>query len=159
MNDLELDLNIDPTDLDDEITRQPGRFAKYAQEHAQAEKQAKHAKLQLDVFEAALDKKIRDRAAGTGKKLSEKMVDSLIKQNDEWIERKKALHEAEAVADQIKAIVEGMRQKKDMLVTFCANARQEMGSNFSMKGNANQQYEIPLIGTDGSVKSSGSNSN
>lgn len=139
-NDLATDLHIDSTDLSEEIVKQPSLYAYYAERLSEAIRKLKDYELQVEVFEAALDRQIRDKALAKREKMTEPQVVARMKSNDTWINHKKKVHELSAAADQIKGIVEAMRQKKDMLVTISANARQELNST-GMKINR----EIPIV--------------
>jgi hypothetical protein len=139
-NKLAGDLNIDKTDLDEEIVKQPALYSYYAERQAEADQKVKDQKLALEVFEAALDRQIRDKALAKREKLTEQQVVMRMKNSDAWINHRKKVNELTAQADQIKGIVEAMRQKKDMLITISANARQELNST-GMKINK----EIPIV--------------
>lgn len=137
MNQLKQDIAINPADLDGEAVRQASLYAYYAEQWRQKEKEANLAKLNLDVYAAALDQKIRDTAAAQGRKLTEAQIDAQVRLNSEWFNRKKAVIELEAEAGQLEAVVRAFVQKKDMLVTLANNQRQERSTLAAMNGLAN----------------------
>ena len=146
-NDLKRDLNIDPLRINDEVVRQPGLFAYYVEQMVEADRKAKHMKLQLEVLEAAIDKQVRDRALAGREKITETIVEKRIRSSDAWIEKKRQLIDLQTQAEQIRGIVEAMRQKKDMLITFATNVRQEMASGlrFNNIETGEQQTGIPVV--------------
>lgn len=137
-NQLRADLRVDGYNLDEDIMRQPGLFASYAEAHGMAEKSLRLAKLKAEVYEAALYGAERDKFVARGVKPSELQIRSKIVTNDVWRRHQEEVIDCEAKVDQVKAVVEAMRQKKDMLVTFSANKRNEIGSNFAMRGTGSE---------------------
>ncbi|MDX5368499.1 MAG: hypothetical protein LPL29_03900 [Alphaproteobacteria bacterium] len=143
-SDLRTDLRIDMADIDREIVNQPGLFAHYAAQHAEAERKLKLAKLEFEVFEAALDRQVRDHALATNKKVTERQIETAMFMNTTYVDKRRNLIELEAQVEQIKAVVDGMRQKKDMLITFASNARAEMQQGFAIRdkgGTATSFYD------------------
>lgn len=136
------DLKITPHQITEDCARQPGLFAYYAEKAREANARLKHLKLQLDVYEAALDKQIRDNFLARGQKFTERQIEVQIKLNPEWQERKKATHAAESEVEQMDAIMTALRQKKDMLVVVAHNVRSEM---FAAPRMDDQQTAIPLV--------------
>lgn len=131
--DLAMDLQINPTNIDDAIIRQAGLYAYYASAHADAEGRLRQAKLERDVFSAALDKQIRDTALARGQKLTEKQVEMQIMLHPDWKARVQRVNELEAAVSQLEGLVRAFAQKKDMLVTHATNLRAERQQGFSIR--------------------------
>ncbi len=149
MNQLKEDLSIKIENLNEDIARQPGLFAYYHEQLRQAEEAYKHAKLRAEIYEAALDRQVRDQALARSEKITETIVEKRIRAVPGWADHQKEIITAEAAMNQLKGVVEAMRQKKDMLVTVAANARAEMHQGFAIKGQRNADETFPLCDTEG----------
>ena len=127
------DLKIDPFNLNGEIIQQPGLYGYYAEQLRLAQRALKLEKLNFDVFESALDRQIRDVALSKGEKPTERMIETRMRANDNWVIKKRNIIELESQVDQLDAVVRSLGQKKDMLVTLASNIRSEMSAGFSIK--------------------------
>ena len=146
---LKVDLNIASNDLDTEIVRQPGLFAYYAEMHHQAGRALKLAKLKASVFEAGLYAAERDKLIARKLKPTENELSSRIKVNETWRRHQESVIDLEAQEDQLKSIMDALRQKKDMLITFSSNKRHEITSGFNLGGR------VPQLQTRDTVSSGG----
>ncbi|KAA0573421.1 hypothetical protein [Azospirillum sp. Sh1] len=131
--DLAMDLQINPTNMDDAIIRQAGLYAYYVSAHAEAEGRLRQAKLERDVFTAALDKQLRDQALARGQKLTEKQVEMQVMLHPDWKVRVQRVNELEAAVSQLEGLVRAFAQKKDMLVTLATNIRAERQQSFAIR--------------------------
>lgn len=125
---LARDLSIPENSILNDLLEQPSIYAHYAAQHAKAVADWKHALLQLDIMEAALDKQIRDAAHARGQKITEGQISAQIRLDTAWFHSKQRVIELEAVADQMKGVVVAMAHKKDALVAASHDRRQELRS-------------------------------
>lgn len=122
------DLFIDENNLNDEFVRQAGNFAWYAVLAAEAESYRDKLKFELEVLEADLDKQVREELELRGEKITEKVVSAEILKKQEYRDKKQDLLEAARQLGIMKAVKEGLVQKKDMLISLGANMRNENDS-------------------------------
>lgn len=149
MNQLKEDLAIRIENLNEDIARQPGLFSYYHEQFRQAEEAYKHAKLRAEIYEAALDRQVRDQALARSEKITETIVEKRIRAVPGWFEHQKEVIQADAAVNQLKGVVEALRQKKDMLVTVAANARAEMQQGFAIKAQRDGEKTFPLCDAEG----------
>lgn len=123
------DLFVNDSDLNEEFIKQAGSFAWYAVLCAEAESYRDKLKFELEVLEADLDKQVREEIELRGDKVTEKVVNSEVLRKQEYKDAKEELLEANRRLGIMKAIKEGMVQKKDMLISLGANMRNENDSN------------------------------
>jgi len=135
------DLRIDKFDLDEEIMRNPGLTEHYYRLAEDAELAAKHVKLKLEVFEAAIDAQIRDQFRARNIKPTEKQIEMAMRLNPQWERLKKDTFEADARAGQMKGLAKSIADRKDLIVTFSANKRSEMTAGYTTR----RPDEIPLV--------------
>lgn len=127
------DASIDANNLSEEFANQASTFGHYGAMVAAALKQQGAKELMLEIVRAKLDKAVRDAAADEGKKITEVAIENEIIRNTEYVNAKKELIEAKSIYKMLDLFVEGMRQRKDMLVQMGADAREEMKGDFKMK--------------------------
>lgn len=139
--DIQGDLRINPHDLDNEIIRQPGLYAYYSELLGQEQRRFKQKKLEFSVYEATLGKQIRDRLEALGKKPTDRAVEHVMHSDDNWIRRKRELIDIEADMDKFQNVIWALVQKKEMLITYASNRRQEMSQGFAIR---DQNKGIPL---------------
>lgn len=132
-----LDLKITPEDIDNDIIRQPGLYAYYAAQLATAKRTLSKMTLDLDVYEAAVNKRNRDVCLAKGEKPTEKMLETLLRLDAPWLRRSEAKIDAEATVNQLESVVRAFAQKKDMLITYASNLRAERSASFAMRGDRN----------------------
>lgn len=126
---VELDLNqyvpIDETSLTHEFARQPASYAYLATLAAQAEAAYIDAKRQKDACYAAMDGKVRAQLAKLDKKATDAGVKALVEASPEYVaavEAETAYHTQHLV---LRAIVEAMAQRAQMLISLGAHMRME----------------------------------
>lgn len=142
------DLAISEANLSDELVKQPGLFAHYAGLAATANRKLKMAKVQFDVWEAAIDKKIRDEALAKNNKITETQIVAKIRLNAEWLAGKFRLIDLEAEVEQYESLTRAMIQKKDMLMTIAHDRRAEMRSFAQVAAEPQpkqQQQAFPVL--------------
>lgn len=119
------DLAIREGDLQTEFLEQAGKYAIYARKAAVANSRMLTAKMRVEVVEAELDKKIREKAASTGAKVTEKSIASEMVLDSAMQAAKRQYIAACEVYEIAKAAAAAFVQRRDMLMQLGAFARQE----------------------------------
>jgi len=117
--DITKELQIDLSNLNEELAKQPAKFAWWGVVHAVA-------KDLVDTEEGKLDSEIRKSAEASGEKITETKIKNLINVNEKYRE----LKNQERIARVIK---EAFAQRKDMLISLAANLREEFDTELSIK--------------------------
>ena len=99
---------------------------------AERESFANRLETVVDAKEATLARQIRAKALDEGKKLSEKMVEELVRSDPSWIKMKNAVYEAQAQASIAKAFVQSLVDRRDMLIQLGADRRDESKGQLRM---------------------------
>jgi hypothetical protein len=110
-------LHVDNLNLDKEVSRQPDLYSKWARKKANKAAELEDAKDALELVSAKLRDKIRttpSRYDIEGRVTVEAVNDKLIQQ-EAYQEAKKRVNELRHTVDYIKAVVDGLEQKKWML--------------------------------------------
>lgn len=115
---------IDPNNLEEELCDQAGKFYFYADAYEWAEKSVLAAKYDVECAYAQLDKEYRSNLSG---KVTEKVVEGAILTDVRYIGMQDKYLAAIENRGALKAAMEAMKQRKDMLVQISANRRAEMG--------------------------------
>lgn len=105
---------IDPDAMLAEVTEHPATFAYSAVLLAAARKQRDAVSRRLKREKGALYLDVRARKAD--QKLTEAMIDAEIASNASIVEWEQQLADAEEVCDQLQALCDAFRQRKDLLV-------------------------------------------
>jgi hypothetical protein len=112
-------------DLSEEFSRQPSLYAYVAMLSAQAESAWGTSKQETERTKARIDKVVRDRARQNDEKVTESVVYNRVLMNDEV----KEAEETEAAYRYqflvMKAIVQSMDQRAQMLISLGAHLRAE----------------------------------
>lgn len=130
---LEEELAVTRQSLDDECIKQAGKFSWWAvlAENAKVERDC--AKERMSLVSAELDAEIRDEWAESGEKITDKKVAAAVERHGRYQETVEAYHEACRVYGVLDVARQAFAQRKDMLVTLAANARQEQEAEVSIK--------------------------
>lgn len=128
------DVNINSLDLHAEFDRQPGLIFYYISMHAKAERQHSTLKLRLEATEASVAGKIRSAAAAAvpPEKLTVDDLKGRVRLNATVVNTEQQVIKAKEVMDVIKAVVEALRNKKDMLVIKGHMTRDEMKAQLDL---------------------------
>lgn len=136
--------SINDVDLDRCMIEQNALRATYGTRAARAAQQYGRLKLKFEILEATLYEEYRRLAAEAGEKVTEKALEGRVKTDKRWGKAKLLIIDAEALADIEKALVESLKDRKDMLVQLGADRRGELqGQVRTMMGqnSASQQRE------------------
>lgn len=137
-----VETSISDHDLDRCMIEQNGLRSFYGTNAARAEAQAGRMKVKFEVIEAKLYEEERRLAAEDGEKVTEKMLENRVKTNAIWLKAKLAVIDAQGVSDINRALVESLKDRKDMLVQLGADRRGEMqGATRVMAASSHAQSE------------------
>lgn len=122
---------LNPDKIENLMIRHPSEFAVAANRCALSHKQVEMVALQKGVIESELYQHYRKELLAEGDKPTEKLIDSLIKQDPRWKRISALLIEASRIEAVNKNIVTSLVHKKDMLVQISVNRREEIKSRIS----------------------------
>lgn len=120
------DTAISDNDLDRCFIEQNSLRSFYGVAAAKAEKQAARVKIKFEVLEATLYEEHRRLAAEDGEKVTEKSLENKVKSDPRWMRAKMLVVDAACISDINRALVDSLRDRKDMLVQMGADRRDEM---------------------------------
>ena len=120
------DVEINEGDLNTEFKSQASKYASYANAEAYAKGKAMTAKLRLEVVDAEMTKKIRERLLTEGTKPTEKMIQSEVILSPEYQAAQQQLIDANRDADIARGAKEAFTQRRDMLIQLGSAKRQEV---------------------------------
>lgn len=126
------DTRISEVDLDKAFFEQSSLRAYYGALAAEYESFANRLETVVEAKEAVLAREIRAQALAENKKLSEKMVEELVRSDPKWIKMKNAVYEAQAQATIAKAFVQSLIDRRDMLIQLGADRRDESKGQLRM---------------------------
>jgi hypothetical protein len=121
-------VDIDLDDMTSEYAAMGHNLAVWGQTHATANEAFARAKFAREQVWARKRMEIRETQEAAGKKLTEGSLDALIVVDPDYEEVKFAEIEAEAEVGRLRAAVDALRAKKDMLVSIGATQRAEMAA-------------------------------
>jgi hypothetical protein len=124
--DLNKDLSIDKSKLNDELSGQPASYAWYATLHELFRNKVLSLKNELELLESQLDQKLRANwdEASWGKR-TEDGLRARIKLNKEYQTKMEGYIEAQKNQGILGVAKSAFEQKKDMLISIAANMRGE----------------------------------
>lgn len=135
---------ISDTDLDTCLIEQNSLRSTYGVAAAKAEQQAARVKVKFEILEATLYEEQRRLAAEEGEKVTEKALENRVKSDPRWGKGKMLVIDAAGIADVNRALVESLRDRKDMLVQLGADRRDEMKGQARVMANASANAELAL---------------
>jgi len=113
--DIEKDISIDKFKFEEEIIRQPVLIMVYQEFLAGLEKKRSEIKLELEVFEANLDKQIRQSAKEKGDKTTESQISAEITTNKERIKLMQEKIDIEKECSVFSGLISALEHKKRMI--------------------------------------------
>ena len=119
--DPEKDLKIDASRLPEEFSKFPSLMYAYLEIKCDAEREYEWAKRRAAEVKAELYKKIKSETI----KITEKALEAEIENETSYRKAKTKLGDAKHDLETIKAHVEALRSKKDMLIQLGADSRAE----------------------------------
>lgn len=130
---LQKDLAFREDNLDDAFMSQAGMFAHYSGVAHRAARRYDNIAQQVKLVEARLDQEIRQEASHTGEKITETLVKNRILLDPRHRKITERMLDAKAVAAMTKDACEAFKQRRDMLIQFGANVREEHKGELRLK--------------------------
>lgn len=127
------DVAVNPADLDSAFVEQASLFAYYGEQSARAMAQVDRFKNMLELMEAKVAAKMREQAAKSGEKITEKRLEQEIAQHDKIQAMKKLVAEAKEVDAVAKSTLEALKHRRDMLVQMGADRREDKKGDLRLK--------------------------
>jgi len=125
-------VNITQDAIDDALVTHSSNYVWYSVLLTRASSKRLKLKFRLDVLRAELSKSIRAQAAQDGIKLTEAMVENEILTNPEYQAKYEEFLSAREQEGVLEALVKGMEQRKDLLVSYVSLRREELKSKVAM---------------------------
>lgn len=127
-NNLEEDLRVDRTNLDEDFAHQHERFAKYATLHELAKDNLERAKRMLDILYAQVDHEKRQEAKNMQDvnpkfKFTEKMCENSVLTDERYQKMHLKYLDAKKLVGVLGVGKEAFAQRKEMLISLGANQR------------------------------------
>jgi hypothetical protein len=132
---LKKDVRWNPADLTNAMVDQASLATHYGVITARASRQLDDLELMLEVYEAKVDRKVRDDHAGgasADKKLTEAQISKMVALDPKVVALKKAINEARQIEASAKTAMEAFKQRRDMLVQAGLLSREEMKGEVSI---------------------------
>lgn len=129
LSDLQAQLAIDKSVLDDEVIRQPVLFYTISEQLTDAIAERDGAKEELNAVDAEMDAHWRKRLARTHDKVTEKLVSNFVQCSKEHEDAFKVWLTAKTKADKLLALKEAFQQRsymlRDLVSLYSANYYEE----------------------------------
>ena len=123
---LTSDLEINVSELDDELAHQAEYYLYVAEKAINAEMKYEATKVAFDKCVAQKDESIRLVAVEAGTKITENGITSTIDRDPKVIEKKIELIKARGEREALKALRESWYMRKDMLIQLAIKQRSEV---------------------------------
>lgn len=120
------DLRLDPTNLDDALIKQPAVYAYYSSLTQKANLLAAQAKFEYEKAVAEYTKTAREELATSNSRVTDKQIGAIIDSQPEILAKKKLMIMAEHNAEMLWSIVKALEHRKECLMQLCNNRRKEM---------------------------------
>lgn len=125
--------------INEAYINQSSLFCYYAEQSRLASKKADNFKLRIDTVEAELDKELRDEAALTKIKITEKAIEQAIARSERYMKAVMAYNDAKASAQMLRDVLEAFKQRRDMLVQVGLTMRDEQKASMRLSSYEEQQ--------------------
>lgn len=122
---LQADVEINPTNLTEAMTKHASLYTHYAIQAVRAQRQFDRWKTALEVLESQLDAQIRQAAADDGKKTTENGIKSAVTNDPRWKACQTRLIEAKQMRELCDAALMCFVHRKDMLLQLARDAAAE----------------------------------
>ena len=127
------EVKIDSDRINSSIIEQPSKFAFIAMAWVAYRGAVEGAEVALKRMYAELDTQFRSSADREGTKVTEKGIESMVRQHPKYTALQEQYLEIQRIESQLQVAVEACRQRKDMLVSLASNYRAELESSVNVK--------------------------
>ena len=122
---MKIDVNINPTDLDSAMMEHASLFVHYATQTVNARRQYERIKNAVEILEATLDAEYRQQFADEGKKATEAMITNAIKADKRWSSAQAKEIEAQSIWKLCEVAESALIQRKDLILEVARDRRKE----------------------------------
>jgi hypothetical protein len=123
---LKLDVTINPNDLDDAVLSHAAKFVHYANQSRLARRQWEKMKNAFDILESRLYQVHRELlTAGEAKKPTEAVIDAAVKTDPRWWAASNRLTDAQAIYNLANDARSAFEQRRDMIIQISTDRREE----------------------------------
>jgi galactitol-specific phosphotransferase system IIB component len=129
---IKKDLEFTSVGIDKAFMEQAAMFSYYAFARRQAERQEEKLKHASKIMSSRIDKALRTKCREEKIKMSEPQIASEIESDPRMIELHKNYLDARQIANLLGDTVEAFRHRRDMLIQFGADSRQERAGELRM---------------------------
>ena len=116
---------INENNLSDEMVKLPNIYVQWYQLLARARKRVDIRSAELSRLSAELTRECQTTYSKQGKKATAKDMDSYVAAHDDFAKSNRETYDAREVYEMIKAVVNAISHKKDMLVQLNSDRRAE----------------------------------
>ena len=120
------DLKISPENLGQEFEDQSSIYFRYCYLRERAKSHRDETKFDLELLEAQLDNKAREKHKDTDVKVTNVFIESIVRRQTAWIDQRRKHMEAVFVADTLEAVARAFEQRANMLSMLGAHQRYEI---------------------------------
>jgi len=124
--DVQKETAIVVSDMNDELEKQPGKYAEFGSLYVLAKSHVAICKRVKEVTWAELDSDIRQRAIDAGNKTTENAINQEITMRVEYDSACEEYRIAEEQMNRLKHMCIALDQRREMLLALNANIRKEM---------------------------------
>ena len=117
---------VDEANLTSDFASQAAMFAFFSTKLADAERDKAQVEMKLEMIYAQADDAYRAEMDMNNRKYTEAVIKSLIIRDEEYGIAKQAEIDSKYIVDLLKAIVNSLKMRADMLISLGAHMRQEM---------------------------------
>lgn len=141
--DFEKDISINKYKLDEECLSHSSIYARYSLKQAEAKTEVSKSKDNLELVQAERNLIIRDELAKSGTKSTEAMVDKMVASDEEVVEAKNKLREAEEILAKLTVAVQAFEHRKseldNLVKLYCSGYYSVPNSSSEAQKNINEQ--------------------
>jgi len=120
------DVSFTEAMLNEAMLEQSALMSYYGELATKAQSQVDRAKMMTEITEAKVGRDARRAAADDGKKVTEKQLEQEVSLNTEVIKLRRAVIEARSIYEGLRATVEALKAKKDMIIQIGVRHRMEL---------------------------------
>ena len=122
-------VHINGADLKHELERVPSDLAHYGFEFARSHRKWIAAKMHVEEVKAMVYLHHRETLLDLGEKVTEAVIDAHVTRDDRYSSARASLIESEYEREQLRAVVDGLRAKRESLTSLVSLARAELAGS------------------------------
>jgi hypothetical protein len=122
---MKADVSINASDLDSAMMEHASLYVHYASNTVRARRQYERIKSGVEILEAKLDMHYRETLAAEGKKVTEAMITTAIKNDPRWSQAQARELDAQAIWKMCEVAESALVQRKDLILEIARDRRKE----------------------------------